>query len=241
MSDPRDLANAPDQGGPPGPDDDASTRAEQHAPPARDAADAPDPSAADAGSDEQAPSASGESGDSATSVSDAPGEAGDAAAAAGGAALGEGDLAAALEAAHGERDSYLDLLRRERAEFENYRRRSTRERAEAHDRGAEALINQMLGVLDNFGYVLEAAKDHDDAVAKGVRMVHDELRDVLARAGLEDVPGVGAPFDPTWHDAVMQVDGEATADGQPVVAQVLRTGYRFKGRVLRPASVAVTQ
>ena len=151
------------------------------------------------------------------------------------------DVAAALEAVTRERDTYLDHLRRERAEFENYRRRSTRERAEALDRGAETLISQVLGVLDNFGYVLEAAKDHDDAVAKGVRMVHDELREVLMRAGLEDVPGVGAPFDPTWHDAVMQVEGETTANGEPIVAQVLRTGYRFKGRVLRPASVAVTQ
>lgn len=151
------------------------------------------------------------------------------------------ELSAALEAVTRERDTYLDHLRRERAEFENYRRRSMRERTEATDRGAEALITQMLSVLDNFGYVLEAAKDHDDAVAKGVRIVYAELREVLARAGLEDVPGVGAPFDPNWHDAVMQVEGETTEEGEPVVAQVLRTGYRFKGRVLRPASVAVTQ
>jgi molecular chaperone GrpE len=151
------------------------------------------------------------------------------------------EVSEALDVATRERDTYLDHLRRERAEFENYRRRSTRERTEAFDRGAEALISQMLGVLDNFGYVLEAAKDHDDAVAKGVRMVYTELRDVLDRAGLEDVPGVGSPFDPTWHDAVMQVEGETTQEGEPVVAQVLRTGYRFKGRVLRPASVAVTQ
>jgi molecular chaperone GrpE len=151
------------------------------------------------------------------------------------------DISAALDAVMRERDTYLDHLRRERAEFENYRKRSARERTEAADRGAEALISQMLGVLDNFGYVLEAAKDHDDAVAKGVRIVYAELREVLSRAGLEDVPGVGAPFDPTWHDAVMQVEGETTDDGEPVVVQVLRTGYRFKGRVLRPASVAVTQ
>lgn len=150
------------------------------------------------------------------------------------------DVTAALEEATRERDAYLDHLRRERAEFDNFRRRSMRERTEALDRGAEALVSQLLSVLDNFGYVLEAAKDSDDAVAKGVRMVHAELRDVLHRAGLEDVPGVGAPFDPTWHDAVMQVEGETTADGEPKVAQVLRTGYRFKGRVLRPASVAVT-
>ena len=151
------------------------------------------------------------------------------------------DMSAALDAVTQERDTYLDHLRRERAEFENYRRRSARERTKAADRGAEALITQMLGVLDNFGYVLEAAKEHDDAVAKGVRMVYSELRAVLSRAGLEDVPGVGAPFDPMWHDAVMQVEGETTDDGEPIVAQVLRSGYLFKGRVLRPSSVAVTQ
>lgn len=157
------------------------------------------------------------------------------------AASSPAELSAALEAVTRERDTYLDHLRRERAEFENYRRRSTRERTEALDRGAEALISKLLSVLDNFGYVLEAAKDHDDAVAKGVRMVHAELREVLARAGLEDVPGVGAVFDPNWHDAVMQVEGATTEEGEPIVAQVLRTGYQFKGRVLRPASVAVTQ
>ena len=151
------------------------------------------------------------------------------------------EVTAALEEVTRERDTYLDHLRRERAEFENFRRRSHKERMEALDRGAEALAAQLLSVLDNFGYVLEAAKDADDAVAKGVRMVHTELREILERAGLEDVPGVDAPFDPTWHDAVMQVDGETTDDGEPKVAQVLRNGYRFKGRVLRPASVAVTQ
>jgi molecular chaperone GrpE len=151
------------------------------------------------------------------------------------------DVTAVLQEATRERDTYLDHLRRERAEFENFRRRSQKERMEALDRGAEALASQLLNVLDNFGYVLEAAKDADDAVAKGVRMVHAELRETLERAGLQDVPGVDAPFDPTWHDAVMQVDGDATDDGEPKVAQVLRNGYRFKGRVLRPASVAVTQ
>lgn len=151
------------------------------------------------------------------------------------------ELVDALAEIERERDTYLDHLRRERAEFENFRRRSARERLEALDRGAEALVSQLLSVLDNFGYVLEAAKDSDDGVAKGVRMVHAELREILGRAGLEDVPGVDEPFDPTWHDAVMQVEGDRTDDGEPKVAQVLRSGYRFKGRVLRPASVAVTQ
>ena len=205
-------------------DDGAQAQPEQ-GPPAAPDASAGDPAAGEAG---QGPGLTAD-------------EAGPDIAAAEAFASALAELSTALEAVTRERDTYLDHLRRERAQFENYRKRSARELTEASGRGAEALISQMLSVLDNFGYVLEAAKDHDDAVAKGVRMVHAELRDVLARAGLEDVPGVGAPFDPTWHDAVMQVEGETTQDGEPVVAQVLRTGYRFKGRVLRPASVAVTQ
>jgi molecular chaperone GrpE len=205
-------------------DDGAQAQPEQ-GPPAAPDASAGDPAAGEAG---QGPGLTAD-------------EAGPDIAAAEAFASALAELSTALEAVTRERDTYLDHLRRERAQFENYRKRSTRELTEASGRGAEALISQMLSVLDNFGYVLEAAKDHDDAVAKGVRMVHAELRDVLARAGLEDVPGVGAPFDPTWHDAVMQVEGETTQEGEPVVAQVLRNGYRFKGRVLRPASVAVTQ
>lgn len=164
------------------------------------------------------------------------------------AAAAPDDVASLIETAQRERDTYLDHLRRERAEFENFRKRSMRERNEARDRGAEALITQMLDVLDTFGYALDAAKSADDAAKgaddvalSGLRMVHEKLREVLTQAGLEDVPGVGSVFDPTWHDAVMQVEGDTTDDGDPIVAQVLRTGYLFKGRVLRPASVAVTQ
>lgn len=153
------------------------------------------------------------------------------------------ELTAALEEVTRERDTYLDHLRRERAEFENFRKRNTRERMDALDRGTEALIMQLLGVLDNFGYVLEAAKEErDDPIAKGAHMVYTELMEVLQKAGLETVPGEGEPFNPAWHDAVMQVEVEGDQKlSQPVVAEVLRTGYRFKGRVLRPASVAVAQ
>ena len=147
----------------------------------------------------------------------------------------------AVAAALRERDEYLDLLRRERAEFENYRRRATREHGEAMDRGAEQLIARLLGVLDNFGYVLEAAKDSSDqALAKGTEMVHEELLAVLRHAGLQVVPGVGEPFDPVHHEAMMQVEAAEPLE-HPVVAEVLRTGYRFKERLLRPASVSVAQ
>lgn len=151
------------------------------------------------------------------------------------------ELRTALAEAERQRDEYLDHLRRERAEFDNFRKRNARERLEAMDRGVQSLLTELLGVLDNFGHVLAAAEDSEDqALATGAAMVHEELIGVLGRFGLEDVPGEGTPFNPQWHEAMMQVaadDGEA----EPTVAQVLRSGYRFKGRVLRPASVSVAQ
>ena len=64
-----------------------------------------------------------------------------------------------------------------------------------------------------------------------------ELVGVLERAGLERIDALGAAFDPNEHDAVMQDDG----DGEPHVGDVLRTGWKLKGRVLRPAMVKVTR
>ena len=195
-------------------------------------------SAASAGAAEQPPEGgASETGASATTDADAgPADAG--------APEGEDEVAqlrAALEETERQRDEYLDHLRRERAEFDNFRKRNARERLEAMDRGIQSLMTELLGVLDNFGHVLAAAEDSEDqALAKGAAMVHEELLGVLARFGLEDVPGEGTPFDPQWHEAMMQVEaGEENTE--PTVAQVLRSGYRFKGRVLRPASVSVAQ
>ncbi len=141
-----------------------------------------------------------------------------------------------------ERDEYLDHLRRERAEFENFRKRANRERMDALDRGAQQVVASLLGVMDNFGFALNAARsaDADNQLAKGVEMVHAELVNVLQSAGLEEIAGVGAPFDPLHHEAMMQVEASEPVD-EPVVVEVLRPGYRFKGRVLRPASVKVAK
>jgi molecular chaperone GrpE len=155
------------------------------------------------------------------------------------------DLRTALAEAERLRDEYLDQLRRARADYENLNKRKTRELMDALDRGAASLVSRLLGVLDNFALALDAVQgSEDERLAKGVGMVHAGLLDVLTEAGLEEVPGVGAPFDPKWHEALIQVEA-AEALGEPVdspvVAEVLRTGYRFKGRVLRPASVKVAR
>lgn len=149
------------------------------------------------------------------------------------------ELRSALLEAERLRDDYLDQAQRGRAEYQNLKRRTDEANAAALDRGAERLLNQLLGVLDNFGYVVDAISEDDDAqLAKGVRIVHGELFSALESAGLEPIPGVGATFDPEVHEALLSEESPESLD-EPVVTEVLRPGYRFKGRTLRPASVKV--
>ena len=152
----------------------------------------------------------------------------------------EADLAR-LSQLQSERDEYLETLRRVQAEFENYRKRVIKEQTALVDRATEGLVEQLLPVLDSFELALknfDAAGGADtESVRKGVELVYAELLGVLEKAGLSRVEADGKPFDPNVHEAVMQEEG----DGEPVVTDVLRTGYTLKGRVLRPAMVKVSR
>ena len=138
-----------------------------------------------------------------------------------------------------ERDDLLDTTRRLQADFENYRKRVVREQTALVERSTEGLLEQLLPVLDSFELAVRnlQAGDVDEKVRKGIELVYAELASVMERAGLERIAALGAPFDPNEHEAVMQDDG----DGDPHVDDVLRAGWKLKGRVLRPAMVKVTR
>ncbi len=139
----------------------------------------------------------------------------------------EADLDAVLR----ERDEYLEALRRLQADFENYRKRVVRQQTEHLEHAAAGLVEKLLPALD----AADAAVAHGaDAVAP----VLSALLDVLAKEGLERLEPDGEPFDPNEHEAVAHEPGESD-DGGSVVTEVLRVGYRWKGRVLRPAMVKV--
>jgi molecular chaperone GrpE len=129
------------------------------------------------------------------------------------------------------------LAQRVQADFENYRKRVLREQTALVERAHEALLEALLPVLDSFELALTTIADADEKVRKGVELVYAELLGVLEKAGLERIETDGTPFDPNVHEAVMQQEG----DGDPVVTETMRTGYRLKGRVLRPAMVKVTR
>ncbi|MCY3635148.1 MAG: nucleotide exchange factor GrpE [bacterium] len=127
-----------------------------------------------------------------------------------------------------QRDGFLNDLQRVTAEFANYRRKAA-ERQQEREAAAEAsIVEKMLPVLD----ACEAA------VAQGVEDVipiRDALYGVLEKEGLARLDDPGAPFDPNCHEAVVHEPG----DGEAVIAEVLRAGYQWNSRVLRPAMVKV--
>ena len=140
-------------------------------------------------------------------------------------ALGEIDLAAIIA----ERDEFRDTMLRVKAEFDNHRKRVARDDVEKREQAAAALAEKLLVVLD----ACDAAIAHG---AADVEPIAKMLGELLEREGLEWVMPAGDPFDPTEHEAVMHEPGDG---GDPVVIETLRIGYRWKGRVLRPAMVKV--
>jgi molecular chaperone GrpE len=130
-----------------------------------------------------------------------------------------------------ERDEYLDGMRRVQADFENYRKRVIQQQSDHAARAAESLVNDLLPVLD----ACDAAVLHG---AEDVAPVQSQLLDTLVKQGLERIDPTGEAFDPNFHEAVMHEPAEDD-DGGSVVVEVLRTGYAWKGRVLRPAMVKV--
>ena len=143
-----------------------------------------------------------------------------------------------LEAAQREAAEYRELAQRVQAEFENYRKRVSKEQEEAREMAGAPLVRQLLEVLDEFELALMSAERQPDfdRFLHGVELVYAKLADILRNAGVERIQAEGAPFDPELHEALVH-SGEG--EGEPVVADVLRSGYTMKGRVLRPAGVKV--
>lgn len=136
-----------------------------------------------------------------------------------------------LEQVTAERDDYLDQLRRNQAEFENIRKRLAKEAGDAADRAVEQFAERLLPVLD----ACDSAIGHG---ATEVEPIYAALLGTLEREGLSRVAGVGELFDPHVHEAMFH-EPAGTDDQGTVVVEILRPGYTWKERTLRPAMVKV--
>ncbi|MFA7157657.1 MAG: nucleotide exchange factor GrpE [Kiritimatiellia bacterium] len=158
-----------------------------------------------------------------------------------------------------------DQLLRLGADFENFRKRSLREKNEICENANEALALDLLPIIDHLQLALKAAAKHKANLAgsprpepgtktaqshltssgqaeasflEGLRLIHEQMMNTLAKFGLEPFESEKQPFDPARHEAVSCLPSEKDPEG--TVMTQSRQGYRFKKKILRPAQVVVS-
>lgn len=140
-----------------------------------------------------------------------------------------------------EAEKFRDLALRTAADFDNFRKRAAREKEDSIRYANTSLLGDLLPLIDNFELGLEAAKSapHAEAILQGLGMVARQFREFLASAGLEEVPTEGAVFDANVMESVGHENSDTVPEGQ--VLRSTRRGYKLRDRLLRPASVFVSQ
>lgn len=134
-------------------------------------------------------------------------------------------------------DRLRELYLRKMADFENYRKRQERDLGEFRRFANAELIRDCLPVLDNLERAIAAPGASESAVTAGVELVLRQFRETLVRYGLVEIDPLGAPFDPSIHEAFMRVDAEGIEEN--TVVKVMQKGFMLGERLLRPALVAV--
>lgn len=137
---------------------------------------------------------------------------------------------------------YKDRWLRAEAELQNFRRRASREWEEGRRTAEESVLLEMVAALDDLDRALDAARASgaSGAWSDGVMLVAQRLRDGLARRGVTVEDPQGQPFDPAFHEALLEVDPPPGAAPGTVV-EVVHKGYRRGPRALRPARVVVAR
>lgn len=145
-----------------------------------------------------------------------------------------------LEKAEREIADLKDQLLRLRADFENYRKRVLRDKVELYENANEALMLELLPVLDHFRLALKSAGAHhaDRAFREGLQLIQNQLNEILAKHGLTAFNSEKQNFDPRLHEAVSSMPSETESEG--LILAEIRPGYKFKNKLLRPAQVVVS-
>ncbi len=135
--------------------------------------------------------------------------------------------------------SCLDRLQRLQAEFENYKKRTLRDAEMREERCIDQALLDVLVLYDNLerAFTSYGADRNVDAFVTGIEQIFAQFAQLLERRGIERIPSVGVPFDPSLHEALLSV---ASDQDKNTIVEEFATGYRRDGRVLRPSKVAVS-
>lgn len=148
---------------------------------------------------------------------------------------------AELSALQAEAEKFKNDFLYLRAEFENYKRNAIKERSDLLKYGGERLARDIVGVLDNFERALavEIKPDAIETYVKGVQMTAQELKTVLEKHGIKEVPSEKAPFDPNIHEALGSEPSTSVEDGH--VLRVFEKPYKYHEKLLRVGRVIIAR
>ncbi len=132
-------------------------------------------------------------------------------------------------------DSYLRLM----ADFDNFRKRSIKEKEDTIIYASGKVLEGLLPIIDNFDRALAVENIKDQDLYDGVLMISNQLKEMLLKEGLEKIECSGEKFDPNIHYGVnIENDPDKEDD---IILEVFQDGYKYKGKVLRPAMVKVNK
>lgn len=135
-----------------------------------------------------------------------------------------------------ESERYMRLM----AEFQNFKKRTAKEKSDIHAYGNEKLLLELLPVFDNFERALSTnVTDDPEAYAQGMGLIFNQMKEAIAKVGIEEIVAEGEEFNPDFHNAVMTEDSEEHDAGK--VTKVLQKGYKLNSKVVRPSMVVVSK
>ena len=142
-----------------------------------------------------------------------------------------------MELAAKQLESVKDQFVRQTAEYENYRKRTTKEKENIYQDAKADTIKAFLAVYDNLERAAASEGGEDSPHKKGLEMIFQRYRDILAKLGVTEIKAKGQSFDPEKMNAVMHIDDENFGENE--VAQVFQAGFELNGKVIRHAIVQV--
>ena len=148
------------------------------------------------------------------------------------------ELSVELEKAKAKASEMTEMAQRLQAEFDNYRKRNLDTLRRTRDDATITVLNEILPLTDVIAQALTMISDEN--VRKGVEMIESDIYKLLNKYGIEEIKAEGEPFDPRYHEAIMQVPAESE-EQIDTVKQVFQKGYKMGERVIRPARVIINK
>ena len=132
-----------------------------------------------------------------------------------------------------------DQLLRAMAEVQNTKKRAEKEKADISKFSISGFAKDVLRIRDNLQLALKSDVQDAGAIVEGIKLTMSEMDNILGSYGIKIIDSMGKPFDPNFHQAMIEVETEESEPG--IVVQVMQEGFMIYDRLLRPALVGVSR